>query len=142
VHASALGIHHVGVAVRDMEAAVATYRTLLGCEVAHEAVVPEQGVHAVALAVGDGPFVELLAPTGEDTPVGRFLAKRGEGIHHVAYRVRDIQAHLDRLAAEGVQVIDERPRDGLFGLQVAFIHPESVMGVLVELVEPREATDG
>jgi methylmalonyl-CoA epimerase len=142
VHPSAPGIHHLGVAVRDMTAAIETYRSLLGCEVLHEAVVPEQGVHAVALAVGEGPFVELLAPTGDDTPVGRFLAKRGEGMHHVAYRVRGIQGHLDRLRADGVQVIDEQPRAGLFGLQVAFIHPDSVMGVLIELVEPREATHG
>jgi methylmalonyl-CoA epimerase len=140
VSPSALGIHHVGVAVRDMAAAVATYRSMLGCEVEHEAVVPEQGVHAVALGFPGGPLVELLAPTGEDTPVGRFLAKRGEGMHHVAYEVRGIQEHLDRLAADGVQLIDETPRSGLFGLQVAFIHPDSAMGVLVELVEPREAT--
>jgi methylmalonyl-CoA/ethylmalonyl-CoA epimerase len=128
--------------VRDMAAALATYRNLLGCEIEHEAVVPEQGVHAVALRVGSGSLVELLVPTEEDTPVGRFLARRGEGMHHVAYEVRGVQDHLDRLIATGVQVIDEHPHVGLFGLQVAFIHPESVMGVLVELVESREASHG
>ena len=133
-----LGIHHVGIAVRDLDEAVTRYGTLVGGTVDHEAVVPEQGVHAVALRVGDGPLIELLAPTGEDTPVGRFLAKRGEGMHHVAYEVRGIQAQLDRLHAEGVQLIDEAPRSGLFGLQVAFIHPEAAMGCLVELVEPKE----
>ena len=133
-----LGIHHVGIAVRDLDEAVTRYGMLVGGTVDHEAVVPEQGVHAVALRVGDGPLIELLAPTGEDTPVGRFLAKRGEGMHHVAYEVRGIQAHLDRLHAEGVQLIDEAPRSGLFGLQVAFIHPEAAFGCLIELVEPKE----
>jgi methylmalonyl-CoA/ethylmalonyl-CoA epimerase len=133
-----LGIHHVGLAVRDLDEAVARYATLVGGVVDHEAVVPEQGVHAIALRVGDGPIVELLAATGDDTPVGRFLAKRGEGMHHVAYEVRGIQAHLARLRAEGIQLIDEAPRSGLFGLQVAFIHPEAAFGCLIELVEPKE----
>jgi methylmalonyl-CoA epimerase len=133
-----LGIHHVGIAVRDLDEAVARYATLVGAAVDHEAVVPVQGVHAVALRVGVGPLVELLAPTGADTPVGRFLDKRGEGMHHVAYEVRGIQAHLDRLRGEGVQLIDETPRAGLFGLQVAFIHPEAAFGCLIELVEPKE----
>jgi methylmalonyl-CoA epimerase len=137
-----LGIHHVGVAVRDLDAAVARYATLVGASVDHEAVVPEQGVHAVALTVGTGPLIELLQPTGDDTPVGRFLAKRGEGLHHVAYEVRDIQGHLDRLRAEGVELIDEVPRPGLFGLQVAFIHPEAAFGCLIELVEPKEHAHG
>lgn len=133
-----LGIHHVGIAVRDLTAAVARYATLVGADVDHEAVVPEQGVHAVALRTGPGPLIELLAPTAADTPVGRFLDKRGEGMHHVAYEVRGIQDHLDRLRAEGVQLIDETPRTGLFGLQVAFIHPEAAFGCLIELVEPKE----
>ena len=133
-----LGIHHVGIAVRDLDEAVARYAILVGGAVDHEAVVPEQGVHAVALRVGAGPLIELLAPTGADTPVGRFLDKRGEGMHHVAYEVRGIQAQLDRLHAEGVQLIDEAPRSGLFGLQVAFIHPEAAFGCLIELVEPKE----
>lgn len=133
-----LGIHHVGIAVRDLKAAVERYAILVGGEVDHEAVVPEQGVRAIALRVGDGPLLELLEPTGADTPVGRFIERRGEGMHHVAYEVRGIQSHLDRLRAAGVQLIDETPRTGLFGLQVAFIHPEAAMGCLVELVEPKE----
>ena len=134
--ATALGIHHVGVAVRDVQAAVERYATLVGAVVDHEAIVPEQGVHAVALRLPAGPLIELLAPTGADTPVGRFLVKRGEGMHHVAYEVRDIRGELDRLAAAGVQLIDLLPRAGLFGLQVAFVHPDSVFGVLSEYVEP------
>ncbi len=130
------GIHHIGVAVRDAAAAAERYRAVLGAVVDHEAVVADQGVHAVALRMPEGPLVELLAPTGEDTPVGRFLAKRGEGMHHVAYRVTDIAGQLARLAADGIELIDTAPRRGLFGLQVAFIHPESMLGVLVELVEP------
>jgi methylmalonyl-CoA/ethylmalonyl-CoA epimerase len=133
-----LGIHHVGIAVRDLQAAVERYALLVGGAVDHEAVVPEQGVRAVALSVGAGPLLELLEPTGADTPVGRFIERRGEGMHHVAYEVRGIQAHLDRLRTAGVQLIDETPRTGLFGLQVAFIHPEAAMGCLVELVEPKE----
>jgi methylmalonyl-CoA/ethylmalonyl-CoA epimerase len=133
-----LGIHHVGIAVRDLRAAVERYAVLVAGEVDHEAVVPEQGVRAVALRVCAGPLLELLEPTAADTPVGRFIERRGEGMHHVAYEVRGIQAHLDRLRAAGVQLIDETPRTGLFGLQVAFIHPEAAMGCLVELVEPKE----
>ena len=133
-----LGIHHVGIAVRDLQAAVERYGVLVGGEVDHEAVVPEQGVRAIALRVGAGPLLELLEPTRADTPVGRFIERRGEGMHHVAYEVRGIQAHLDRLRAAGVQLIDETPRTGLFGLQVAFIHPEAAMGCLLELVEPKE----
>ena len=136
----ALGIHHIGLAVADLDAVVARYTSTLGAVVGHEAIVEEQGVHAVALTLAAGPFLELLAPTGADTPVGRFLSKRGEGIHHIAYEVRGIQAHLDRLVAEGVQLIDVAPRTGLFGLQVAFIHPESLFGVLAELVEPRSTS--
>jgi methylmalonyl-CoA epimerase len=138
VTVATLGIHHVGFAVREIGGAIDAYTRGLGAVVDHEAVVEEQGVHAVALRVGAGPLLELLAPTGDDTPVGRFLAKRGEGMHHVAYEVRDIQAHLDRLARDGFQLIDTEPRVGLFGLQVAFIHPESLFGVLAELVEPKE----
>jgi methylmalonyl-CoA/ethylmalonyl-CoA epimerase len=132
-------IHHVGVAVADMESALSSYRVLLHAEVAHQAVVDAQGVHAVALRFESGPLIELLAATAPDTPVGRFLAKRGPGLHHVAYEVRGIDAELARLAAAGVQLIDSEPRAGLFGLQVAFIHPDSIGGVLVELVEPKGA---
>jgi methylmalonyl-CoA/ethylmalonyl-CoA epimerase len=127
----------VGVAVRDLAAAVELYGLLVGATVDHEAVVDDQGVHAVALRAGAGPMIELLAPTAADTPVGRFLAKRGEGMHHVAYEVRDLAGHLDRLRAEGVELIDDAPRIGLFGMQVAFVHPEAAFGCLVEFVEPR-----
>ena len=106
---AALGIHHLGVAVRDVDAAVQRYRQLLGAEVDHEDVVEDQGVHAVALRVGEGPLVELLAPLADDTPVGRFLQKRGEGMHHVAYRVDGLGSWLDRLAGDGVELIDARP---------------------------------
>jgi methylmalonyl-CoA epimerase len=127
------GIHHLGVAVADLDEAVATYERLFGAVVEHRAAVPDQGVEAVAVLVG-GSRVELLCPTGPDTPVGRFLAKRGPGLHHVAYEVEDVGAALRDLAAAGAQLIDERPRRGLFGLEVAFVHPDAVHGVLSEVV--------
>ena len=136
----ARGIHHVGIAVRDVAAATALYAVLTCGSVLHEATVEEQGVHAVALRVGTGPFVELMEPTGADTPVGRFLAKRGEGMHHVAYEVADVGAEIGRLRQAGLTLIDEAPRPGLFGLQVAFVHPDSVRGVLCELVQPLVAS--
>jgi methylmalonyl-CoA epimerase len=126
-------IHHLGVAVSDLDEAVATYGRLFGAKLEHRAAVPEQGVEAVSLRVGSSR-VELLAAVGEDTPVGRFLAMRGPGMHHVAYEVDDVSAELSRLASEGAELIDPMPRRGLFGLEVAFIHPESVHGVLSELV--------
>jgi methylmalonyl-CoA epimerase len=127
------GIHHLGVAVEDLETALATYERLFGAEVEHRATVEDQGVRAAALCVGSGR-VELLEPLGDDTPVGRFLAKRGPGMHHVAYEVSDLEATLNELARAGAELIDERPRAGLFGLQVAFVHPDSVHGVLSEVV--------
>jgi methylmalonyl-CoA/ethylmalonyl-CoA epimerase len=127
------GIHHLGVAVRDLDEAVDTYERLFGAEVEHRAQVEEQGVEAAAVLVGSGR-VELLAPLGDETPVGRFLAKRGPGMHHVAYEVDDVRAELDRLAAQGAELIDAEPREGLFGLQVAFVHPDAVHGVLTEVV--------
>jgi len=127
------GVHHVGVAVADLDAAIATYATLLGATVEHRSLVADQGVEAASLLVG-GSRVELLAPTAEDTPVGRFLAKRGEGMHHVAYDVEDVQAALRELETAGAELIDEHPRQGLFGLQVAFVHPSAVHGVLTEVV--------
>jgi methylmalonyl-CoA/ethylmalonyl-CoA epimerase len=126
-------IHHVGVAVDDLEAAIGTYRELLGGEVEHRDTVEGQGVEAAVVRVGQSR-VELLRPLGADTPVGRFLAKRGPGMHHIAYRVDDLRGELERLAAAGVQLIDAEPRTGLFGLQVAFVHPDAVHGVLTELV--------
>jgi len=130
---NALGIHHLGVAVEDLDEAVATYERLYGAEVEHRDTVEEQGVEAASLRVGDGR-VELLRALGDDTPVGRFIARRGPGMHHVAYEVDDVAASLGELAAEGAQLIDERPRPGLFGLQVAFLHPDAAHGVLSELV--------
>src|SRR5919198_4035346 len=127
------GIHHLGVAVEDLDAALSTYERLFGAEVEHRATVTDQGVEAASLRVGDGR-VELLAPLGADTPVGRFLASRGPGMHHVAYEVGDIRAALRTLADAGAELIDAEPRPGLFGLQVAFVHPDSVHGVLAEVV--------
>jgi methylmalonyl-CoA/ethylmalonyl-CoA epimerase len=130
---AARGIHHLGVAVEDLDAALATYERLFGAEVEHSATVEDQGVRAASLRIGSGR-VELLEPLGEDTPVGRFLAKRGPGMHHVAYEVSDLEATLAELARAGADLIDEQPRPGLFGLEVAFIHPDSVHGVLTEVV--------
>ena len=129
----ARGIHHLGVAVEDLDDALETYERLFGGEVEHRAAVEDQGVEAAAVLVGDGR-VELLAPLGDDTPVARFLAKRGPGMHHVAYEVDDVRAELERLAGEGAELIDPEPRRGLFGLQVAFVHPDAVHGVLTEVV--------
>jgi methylmalonyl-CoA epimerase len=130
---AAKGIHHLGVAVADLDEAVDTYTRLFGAEVEHRDTVADQGVEAVSMLVGEGR-VELLSALGPDTPVGRFLAKRGPGMHHVAFEVDDVGVELDRLAADGTELIDERPRRGLFGLQVAFVHPEATGGVLAELV--------
>jgi methylmalonyl-CoA/ethylmalonyl-CoA epimerase len=129
------GIHHLGVAVEDLEVAVSTYERLFGAEVEHRATVLDQGVEAASLRVGDGR-VELLEPLGADTPVGRFLASRGPGMHHVAYEVADVGAAISGLAEAGADLIDDRPREGLFGLEVAFVHPDSVHGVLSEVVSP------
>jgi methylmalonyl-CoA/ethylmalonyl-CoA epimerase len=127
------GIHHLGVAVEDLDEAVSTYERFFGAEVAGRATQAEQGVEAVALHVGSG-HVELMAPLGPDTPVGKFLARRGPGMHHVAFEVDDLPAELARLQAEGAELIDSEPRVGLFGTEVAFIHPNAVHGVLSELV--------
>lgn len=126
-------IHHIGVAVADLDDAVSTYERLLGATVEARETIESQGAEAVALHVGGGR-VELLAPLGADTPVGRFLARRGPGMHHVAYAVDDLRAELSRLDGQGVQLVDREPRPGLYGLQVAFIHPDAVHGVLTELV--------
>jgi methylmalonyl-CoA/ethylmalonyl-CoA epimerase len=127
------GIHHLGVAVDDLDEALDTYTRLFGAELEHRATVLDQGVEAAAVLVGNSR-VELLAPTGEDTPVGKFLASRGPGMHHVAYEVDDVHAAITDLVANGAALIDEQPREGLFGLEVAFLHPDSVHGVLAEVV--------
>ena len=129
----AKGIHHLGVAVEDLDGAVDTYRRLFGAEVESRDLVQTQGVEAAAVRVGESR-IELVAPLGDDTPVGKFLAKRGPGMHHVAYAVTDLRRELADLAEQGVHVIDQEPHRGLFGLEVAFIHPDSVHGVLAELV--------
>jgi len=129
----ARGIHHVGVAVEDLDEAVASYERLFGGRLEHRERVEEQGVEAASMKLGESR-VELLAALGDDTPVGRFLAKRGPGMHHVAYEVDDVEAALGELAAAGAELIDAAPRRGMFGLQVAFVHPESVHGVLSEVV--------
>jgi methylmalonyl-CoA/ethylmalonyl-CoA epimerase len=127
------GIHHLGVAVADLDEAIATYERLFGARVERRDSLASQGVEAVSLLVGDGR-VELLAPTGEDTPVGRFLARRGPGMHHVALETEDVEGAIRELSAAGAEVIDAKPRQGLFGLEVAFVHPGAVHGVLTEVV--------
>jgi methylmalonyl-CoA/ethylmalonyl-CoA epimerase len=127
------GIHHLGVAVADLDEAISTYQRLFGARLEGRDELSEQGVRAASLVVGDGR-VELVAPTGEDTHIGRFLARRGPGMHHVALETDDIEATLRRLVGEGAQLIDETPRRGLFGLEVAFVHPSAVHGVLTEVV--------
>jgi len=121
------------VAVDDLDAALETYERLFGAGVEHRATVGEQGVRAASLRIGAGR-VELLEPLGADTPVGRFLARRGPGMHHVAYEVADLDATLTELTNAGADLIDVQPREGLFGLEVAFVHPDSVHGVLSEVV--------
>jgi methylmalonyl-CoA/ethylmalonyl-CoA epimerase len=128
-------IDHVGVAVEDLDSALALYEGTFGMPVAHRETVSDQGVEAVLLDVGDC-HVELLRPLGEDTAVGRFLARRGPGLHHVAYRVDDIDAALAQLREQGVELIDSEPRTGIRASRVAFLHPRATGGVLTEIVEP------
>ena len=127
------GIHHLGMAVTDLDEAIATYERLYGARLHGRETLLEQGVEAAGLYVGESR-VELLAPTGEDTPVGRFLARRGPGMHHVALETDDVARALADLTAAGATLIDEAPRRGLFGLEVAFVHPDAVHGVLTEVV--------
>ena len=126
-------IHHLGVAVDELEPAIALWAGVFGAAVEHRGRVEDQGVEAASLQVGSGR-VELLAPLGPDTPVGKFLARRGPGMHHVAYEVDDLPGELARLQAAGAELIDSAPRPGLFGMQVAFVHPDAAHGVLSELV--------
>jgi len=128
-------IDHVGIAVEDLDAAIALYEEQYEMELVHRETVNEQGVEAVLLDVGDG-HIELLAPLGPDTPVGKFMAKNGAGLHHVAYAVDDIEAALEKVAAAGIRRIDETPRIGIRESRVAFLHPRSTGGVLTEIVEP------
>lgn len=127
-------IDHVGIAVRDLEAAVEHYRRTFGVEPIHRERIEKDGVDEALFKVG-ASYVQLLAPTGPDTPVGKFLEKRGEGVHHVGYRVDDVAAMVTHLRAEGVPMVDEVPRPGSRGTTVAFAHPKGFGGVLVELVQ-------
>jgi len=130
-------IDHIGIAVEDLDTAIALYAETYGMPLVHREVVEEQGVEAVLLDVGES-HVELLSPLGPDTPVGKFLAKNGPGLHHVAYRVDDVAAELERLKAEGFKLIDQTPRVGIRGSSVAFLHPKASGSVLTELVTPAE----
>ena len=134
-------IDHIGIATRSIEESLGFWARGLGLEVRHTETVEEQGVRVAMLPVGE-PRVELLEPTGPDTPVGKFLEKRGPGIHHVAVRVPDIRAALSRLKAEGARLIDEEPRVGAGGCLVAFVHPAASGGVLLELVEHTDEPAG
>src|ERR671936_1959116 len=131
-------IDHVGIAVRDLNDAVEHYRRTLGLEPAHRETVPDQGVEEVLFKVGTS-YVQLLAALGPDTPVGRFLERRGEGVHHVGYRVESVADTLEHLKAAGVPLVDEAPRPGSRGTTVAFVHPKGFSGVLVELVQEADA---
>jgi methylmalonyl-CoA epimerase len=130
-------IDHIGVAVESIDDALALYDESYEMQLVHREVVEEQGVEAVLLDVGEN-HVELFQPLGPDTPVGRYLAKRGPGIHHVAYQVSDIDSELERLRGAGIALIDQTPRIGIRGSRVAFCHPRSTGGVLTEIVEPAE----
>ena len=134
-------IDHVGIAVRDLEAAVDLYRGVLGAEPVHREHMDTEGVHEALFRVGDS-YVQLLAPTGPQTPVGRFLERRGEGVHHVGYRVPDVTAAIAALKGRGVPLVDETPRPGSRGTTVAFAHPKGFGGVLVELVQESEDPGG
>ena len=130
-------IDHVGVAVEDLDAAIALYEGSFEMALAHRETVESQGVDAVLLDVGEG-HVELLAPLGPDTAVGKFLARKGPGLHHVAYAVDDIEAALEQVRGAGLELIDTEPRAGIHGSRVAFLHPRSTGGVLTEIVEPAQ----
>jgi methylmalonyl-CoA epimerase len=132
-------LDHTGIAVADIDDSLAFYRDVLGLPLVHRETVSDQGVEAALLDVGDS-HVELIAPLGPETAVARFLEQRGPGLHHIAYRVDDIEATLASLSAAGVRLIDERPRTGIRGSRVAFVHPAATGGVLTEIVEPRGAS--
>ena len=130
-------VDHIGLAVEDLDAAIALHEEAYGMALVHREVVDEQGVEAVLLDVGEN-HVELLRPLDGETPVGRFLSKRGPGLHHVAYQVADVQATLTTLRERGLRLIDEQPRTGIRGSRVAFLHPAASGGVLTEIVQPAE----
>ena len=144
-------IDHVGIACRDLTATGKLYQATFGLEMVSQEVNTEQGVREAMLRVGSGPsgtgmpgvsYVQLLEPLGPDTPVGKFLARRGEGIHHVGYGVSDITAALAALGGTGIRLLDQRPRHGSMGASIAFLHPADLGGVLTELVQPRTPHTG
>jgi methylmalonyl-CoA/ethylmalonyl-CoA epimerase len=138
-------IDHVGIACRDLEATAEFYQATFGLRVVSRETISEQGVREAMLVVGDGAvtasYVQLLEPLGPETPVGRFLERRGEGIHHVGYGVSDIEAALAAIGATGVRLIDSRPRHGSMGASIAFLHPADIGGVLTELVQNAPGTE-
>jgi methylmalonyl-CoA epimerase len=127
-------IDHIAIAVNDLEAAIAYYRDTFGCEVDHREVVEKDGVEEALLKVADS-YVQLLTPVRDDSPVAKYLEKKGEGLHHVGYRVADCAAALEQVKAQGHKVIDEQPRPGSRGTTVAFVHPKAAFGTLIELVQ-------
>lgn len=127
-------VDHVGIAVKDLDAAIAFYEAAFGVKLAHRETVEEQGVEEAMFRVGES-WIQLLRPLGPETPVGKYIEKRGEGVHHIGYGVSDLKAVLEHLKGEGMQLIDAEPRRGSRGSMVAFVHPRSVGGVLVELVQ-------
>jgi len=127
-------LDHVGIAVADLDTARALYERAFGLEVAHEEVIQDQGVHELLFRLGDG-WLQLVAPLGPDTPVGRFLARRGEGVHHIGYAVPDVARAIDDLSTAGLELVDDAPRTGSGGTTIAFVRPKSTRGVLIELVE-------
>jgi methylmalonyl-CoA/ethylmalonyl-CoA epimerase len=131
-------LDHVGIAVEEVDATLALYRDLFGMTVAHDETVPDQGTRAIFLSAPSGPDLELLAALGPETPVGKYLSKRGPGIHHICFAVPDLAAALATCKARGLQLIDETPRIGAKGKRLAFIHPKSVGGVLIELYEAHQ----
>lgn len=133
----AYNLDHVAIAVHDLDSAIAEYERLYGITPLHREVVADQGVEEAMLPVG-GSFVQLLQPLSGDTPVGKFLVRNGEGLHHIAYAVADIEAALAHLKEEGARLIDEEPRTGGRGARIAFVHPKQTAGTLIELVEPAE----
>ena len=128
------GIHHVGIAVADLDDSIDLYRSALGAELLHRARSDRDGLEAAFMSTGAGE-VELLSPTTEDSPVGKFLARRGPGLHHVAYGVTDIAKALDEARGAGLELIDPEPRMGMHGAMIAFVHPKTMGGVLTEFVQ-------
>jgi methylmalonyl-CoA/ethylmalonyl-CoA epimerase len=136
-----LRIDHVGIACRSLDAAIERYTSVFGLTVVSQEANAEQGVREAMLATSGESYIQLLEPLRDDTPVGRFLARRGEGIHHVGYAVPDVVAALETFGGRGVRLIDERPRHGSMGASIAFLHPADLGGVLTELVQPRAARE-